>query len=336
MNWFNAYFFAKINLMKDKSKNYVIGIDGGGTKTEAALADLTGKILRLAKTGPSSFIKVGVKETVFNITKAIEKLLRKNKRDKIFSTFIGLAAMEENKEMRGVIMKSLLRQPQISRIFQGKVTIGSDQLSGFRSGTDKKDGVVLISGTGSAAHGWRKEKEAHAGGWGWLNDEGSAFWVGQKAYQAVLKDLDGRGPKTLMSHLFLKKFKAKKAGDLKRKIFLRSNLIETVASLALLVDKIVQKKDKTAQSLFIEAGDELFLAAKTVIQDLNFQKKRFPLVLIGGMFKSELILETVTSRIKKFAPEVKFIRPKVEPVIGAIKLAIENLPSRATSTFSSQ
>lgn len=312
--------------MKKKIKKYcVIGVDGGGTKTIAALANLKGKILKLTKTGPSSFIKVGTEETVLNITKAIGKLLKTHKRDKILSTFIGLAAIKENKEMKRVIMKSLLGQPQISRIFKGKVKIESDQLSGFRSGTDKKDGVILISGTGSAVHGWRKEKEAHASGWGWLNDEGSAFWVGQKAYQAVLKDLDGRGPRTLLSHLFFKKFKVKKAGDLKRKIFLRNNLIETVASLSLLADKAAQKKDKIAQSLFIEAGNELFLAAKTIIRNLNFKKEKFPLVLIGGMFKSKLILETVKSKIKKFAPKVKIIRPKEEPVIGAVKLAIENL-----------
>lgn len=316
---------ARGRLRNPIMSGYVIGVDGGGTKTIAVLANLKGKILKLAKTGPSSFIKVGVKETVFNVAKAIEKLLKKKKRNKILSTFIGLAAIEENKEMKGIIMKGLLRQTQISQIFQGKVTIGSDQISGFRSGTNEKDGVVLISGTGSSTHGWRKEKEAHASGWGWLNDEGSAFWLGQRAYQAVLKDLDGRGPKTLMSHLFFKKFKVKKAGGLKRKIFLRSDLIETVASLALLVDKAVQKKDKIAQNLFVETANELVLAAKTVIQSLEFQKERFPLVLIGGMFRSKIVLREVKSQIKKFAPGANFIRPEVEPVIGAVKLAIENI-----------
>jgi len=74
-----------------------------------------------------------------------------------------------------------------------------------------------------------------------------------------------------------------------------------------------------------EAGKELANSAKTVIKKLNFKKEIFPIVLVGGMFGSKVVLETVKNEIKKFAPKAKFIQPKVDPVIGAIKLAIENL-----------
>ena len=306
-------------------ERYVIGVDGGGAKTIAALARLDGKILTVAKTGPSSFIKVGIKETVSNIAKAIEIILKSNKAGKIISTFISLAAIEENKEMGKVIMKNLLSQSKISRIFKDKVMIGSDQLSGFRTGTDKKDGIVLISGAGSAAHGWRKEKEAHTSGWGWLNDEGSAFWIGQKAYQAVLKNLDGRGPKTLITDLFLKKFNAKKPEDLKREIYIKNNLIENISSLSLSVDQAAEKGDKIAKALLLEAGKELALSANTIIRKLNFQKSKFPLILIGGTFNSKIVLNTVKKEIKKIALKVEFISPKQKPVTGAVKLAIEQI-----------
>ena len=311
--------------MVQREQKYVIGVDGGGSKTIAALASLDGKILYMAKSGPSSFTKVGIKETVANITKAIEKILKKNKKGKILSTFLALAAIEENKEMRMITIKNLLLQTRISRIFKGKVTIGSDQIGGFRTGTNKKDGMVLISGTGCAVHGWRKEKEAHASGWGWLNDEGSAFWVGQRAYQRVFKDLDGRASKTLMTSLFFKKFKAKSAGNLKRKIYLKNNLIKNVSSLAILVDEAARKEDKAAKNLLIEAGKELSLAANLAVKKLNFQQVEFPLVLVGSMFKSKIVLDIVKKEIKKVAPKVKFIRPKLEPVVGAVKLAMEQL-----------
>lgn len=307
-----------------RKKGYVIGVDGGGTKTIAVLANLDGKILKLVKTGPASFVKVGLRETIFNIIKGIEKLLNKNKKKQILSTFIGLAAIEEHKEMRKIIIKNLKRQPKVSPIFKGKVTIGSDQITGFRGGTDEKDGVVLISGTGAVAHGWLNKKEAHASGWGWLGDEGSAFWLGQRAYQVVLKELDGRGPKTLITNLFFRKFKVKKAEDLKKKIYLKNNLIKNVSSLSLLVDKAACKGDKIAKNLLVEAGKELALAANTVIKKLDFKKREFPLVLIGGMFKSKIVPRTVKKEIEKLAPKVKFIRPK-KPVIGAVKLAIESL-----------
>lgn len=312
--------------MEEKIKQqHVIGVDGGGTKTVAALANLRGKILELKKTGPSSFMKVGVRESVSNITKAIGKILKEKKEGKILSTFIGLAAIEENKEMKRIIMRNLRKQPKIKKIFRGKIIIDSDQIIGFRSGTDEKNGIVLISGTGTVAHGWRNKKEAHTSGWGWLADEGSAFWLGQKAYQAVFKNLDGRGKKTLMKNLFFQKLKVKDAGGLKKKILSGDNIIKTVASLSVLSDKASQKGDEVARNLFIEGGKELALSVNTVIRKLNFQKRKFPLVLIGGMFKSNIFLKTVKKEIKKFAPKTEFILSKKKPVIGAVKLAIENL-----------
>lgn len=127
-------------MVKIKQKGYVIGVDGGGTKTLAILADLEGKILRKVKSGPSSFIKAGLKESVFNITDAIEKILKDGKGNKVISTFIALAAIEENKEIKRVILKELSLQPKISQIFRGKVIIDSDQIAAFRSGSDKRDG----------------------------------------------------------------------------------------------------------------------------------------------------------------------------------------------------
>jgi len=75
----------------------------------------------------------------------------------------------------------------------------------------------------------------------------------------------------------------------------------------------------------IETGKELALSTKTVIKKLNFQKVKFPLVLVGSMFNSKTVLDTLKKEVKKLAPRVNFIRPKVEPVIGAVKLAIEQV-----------
>jgi len=70
-------------------KKYVIGVDGGGTKTISALANLEGKILASGKSGPSNIRKVGLKIAVENIAKAIKKVLRKTEKSDILSTFIG-------------------------------------------------------------------------------------------------------------------------------------------------------------------------------------------------------------------------------------------------------
>ena len=310
--------------MKKENLHYVIGVDGGGTKTVAALANLRGKILTQSRSGSSNPRNVGIKKAVLNITRAVKPLL-KRKKGKITSVAIALPAIEE--EYRGrkkEILKFLRVQKEIPKIFQGEVEIFSDQLVAFRAGTDEKDGVILIAGTGSVAHGWRKNRDVKASGWGWVADEGSAFWVGHKAIQVILKDLDQRGEKTLLTELAFKEFKVKEINAFLKKLY-SENITFIIPRFSIICDKASQKGDRIAREIMKEAGRELALAANTVIKKLHFQKQKFPLVLVGSVFKTKIVFETMKREIKKIAPRAQFIHLKKAPVLGAIKLAIEKM-----------
>ena len=69
------------------NKNYFIGVDGGGTKTITALANEKGKILKIAKTGPSSPRNIKIETAVSNIEKGIKKVLSGGN---LIFAFIGL------------------------------------------------------------------------------------------------------------------------------------------------------------------------------------------------------------------------------------------------------
>jgi len=306
--------------MRNKKSKYVIGVDGGGTKTEAALADLKGKILKSTKTGPSNLRNIGIEKSAENIALAIKKVLPKGR--KVLSIFVGLAAVEEEyKFKKGKIKKEILKK---LRNFKGNLAIGSDQLVAFRSGIDGRDGVVLISGTGCVARGWRGRKDVKVSGWGWLNDEGSGFWAGQKGFQAVLEDLDGRGPKTKITKLLFRNWKIRRQENLLKKTY-SEDFVHQISLISKVADEAAKKGDKIATSIMKESGKELSESAITVIEKLNLRKKKFPLVLVGKMFKSEACLRILKRDIRKRAPKVKFIFPRQEPVIGAVKLAIENI-----------
>ncbi len=302
-----------------KFEGYVIGVDGGATKTVVVLADLEGKTLKVAKSGPSSPRNVGIKTAAENITEAIGKVLKK---EKILSTFIGLPAVGEEPWRGESVKVELLKFKKISRIFKGKVKIDSDQIVAYRSGTDEKDGVLLIAGTGSVARGWRGQREVRASGWGWLTNEGAAFFIGQKTLEAISKDLDGRGPKTSITKIAFKELKIENEEDLLLKVYSQNPTI-IIPRFSIFCDKASQQGDLIAKRILIEAGEELVLSANTVIKKLNFQRKKFPLVLVGSVFKSKIILDKVKKEIKKLASGAVFIQPKQEPVTGAVKLALE-------------
>lgn len=307
------------------TQKYVISVDGGGTKTIAAFADLNGKIFKMAKSGPSNLRNVGLKVAVASISEAILKVIGEIREKEILSIFIALAAVEEEfKFEKEKIKKEILKNYKISKTLRGDIEIVSDQIAAFRAGTDEKDGLILIAGTGSVCHGWKGNHEAKAGGWGWANDEGSGFWAGQKGYQAIFKDLDGRKERTKITKLLFKEWKLKNKEDLLKKIYSKDSILQ-VSLISKIIDKAAKKGDEIAISIMKEAAKELALAAISVIKRLNFEKQKFPLVLAGSMFKSKIILNEVKREIKRFAPKVKFIQPKIAPVIGAVKLAIENL-----------
>lgn len=308
--------------MYPKDQNYIIGVDGGGTKTVAVLADLNGKILKIGKSNTSNPRNVGIEIAIENIIKAIKDILPKNRNSQILSIFIGLSAVEEEFRLKvKKIQKELLKEKKISQLLKGEIKIVSDQLIAFKSGTEEKDGIVLIAGTGCVAHGWREEKEFKVSGWGWLADEGSGFWIGQRIFQAILKTLDKRRPKTLLVDFAFRKLGLKKQDSnlLNQKIY-TPDFIKRVSSLSSICDTVAQKKDKIAKKILVEAGNELVSAVKTVIKELGFFEEKFPLVLVGGLFKSKVILDVLKKEIKKIAPKARFIIPQKEPVIGAIKM----------------
>jgi tRNA threonylcarbamoyl adenosine modification protein (Sua5/YciO/YrdC/YwlC family) len=304
-------------------EEYVVGVDGGGAKTTAILADLQGKILARAKTGSSHPRYLGIKKAVDSAAFVIEKVLRKiGKNSGISATFLGLPGMEEEFRIRrGLVKRELLKHKEISRIFKGKIVIGSDQLAGFRSGTDEEDGLALIGGSGSTCHGWKGGREIKIDGWGYLSETGSAFFVGRRTLQTVLKEIDGRNKKTLLAKKVLRGLGVKNKEQLIRLVYSKFPM-EIIPSLSTYCNAAAEAGEKSASNILIGAGKELALSAKTAINELGFSKNKFPLVLVGSMFNSKIILDVVKKEIRKFAPKVNFIRPEAEPAVGAVKLAI--------------
>lgn len=302
---------------KKESVKYVIGVDAGGTKTTALLADLSGKVLKKAATGPASPRNDGPEKAGENIAAVIKKVWSK----KVFSVFIGAPAIGEQSELKKKLKKEIIKKA--SFLSKKNVILESDQLVAFRSGTDKDYGILLIAGTGCVVRGFGNKKDVHASSWGWLADEGSAIWVGQKVFQAVSKDLDKRGPKTLLTKEVLKFLKVKTAKQFVSRVYLKDT-INTISRFSVICDNVSKKGDRIAKDILQNGALELVLSVKTAIKELKFQRKEFPLVLVGGMFKSPIVLNTVKKEIRKFAPKANIVFSK-SPATGAVSLALESI-----------
>lgn len=292
---------------------YFIGIDGGGTKTEAVVLDLEGNIHATRVSDSSNLRNIGIERAVENIVRSIPPL----KKEKIESLFVGIPAFAEEfkdkeEEIKDLICKS-------TDIAKENIFIVSDQIIAFFSGTEKEDGVVVISGTGSVARGWNEGKDIKTTGWGYLTDRGGAFQVGKCAYQKTVEALDRMENHTILTKMVMEKFKAEKIEDL-NKIVYRENPVEILSPLSILVNTAAEKGDDIAVNILNDACDYLLKATKNTIEKLNFEKD-FPVVLVGGMFKSEIFLNRFKENI---SPNAQIIIPKESPAMGAARLAIKS------------
>ncbi|MFQ5893639.1 MAG: hypothetical protein ACE5H5_04930, partial [Nitrospinota bacterium] len=101
---------------------------------------------------------------------------------------------------------------------------------------------------------------------------------------------------------------------------------EDIAALAANVQQAADHGDEAAQEIIDEAGHELICAAESVIGKLDMAGESFHMVLSGGLWKAVPVLRDEVARLlPKIAPRAKVEELRVEPALGAIKLALEAL-----------
>lgn len=297
---------------------WFLGVDGGGTKTEALLG--AGKKLIWGKAGPSNPHAVGVAVAAKNVKAAIlvaEKILGKHRP---YKTVIGLAGMDTPKDV-STMHRALAKE--LRGIVAPAWKLVNDIVIALRSGTDAKHAAVIISGTGSNAYARGPKGVVHAGGRGHrLADEGSGFAQGSAALHAVTKAADGRGVKTLLTKYVLQHFRVRSVDGLIPIVYESTFGKPQIAALAPYVQFAAEQGDHVAKNILVDAAIELALLAITVIHKSGLQHKAFPLVTVGGIFKCPIILPTYfRAAVEKAAPKVQFVKPKLRPALGAWLMA---------------
>lgn len=317
--------------MKSTQK-LILGIDGGGTKTEMVLANEQEKILARIITGPTNIHTVSKTDAIRALKKGKVELYKKakisssKKLHAVGAGFAGIDSHQDQLKANAIVAKSLgVLVPKNKYLH-----VVNDTIIGFWSGTTKGEGICVIGGTGSNAYAVNaKGKIAWAGGLDWkMADEGSGFEQGWKAMRAAAKSADGRGKKTILEKMILQHHGVKSIRDLLPIVYGRKEYGKhEFGKLALLVEKAAIKGDAVAKQIANESADELVLLGASVARQLTFSKqKQFDLVMIGGVLQKDPIVNKRFKReFKKLYPKAVMIVPTVKPVMGAIRLAIHSL-----------
>ena len=304
-------------------RKLVVGVDGGGTRTRAAILD-GNRVLGEGTAGPSNPLRVGVANGAVAIRDAIDKACAAAlvQRDDIVAAGIGLAGVRR-KDIR-----TRMREVLVETLGIENIELLPDADMALYGATDGAPGVVVISGTGSVSCGVNRQgKRVHAGGWGPVaGDEGSASWIARRALQAVAHATDERGPKTALAAAACNYFQVSTPNDLATAIYAPTMTNDRIAGFSKQVIEAARIGDTVARNILTEAGRELGKTAVTVIRKLKMEGERFQVSFVGGVFNAgELVVAPLREEIARVARKAFIAEPRFSPTFAAGRIAQEQL-----------
>ncbi|MEU6932073.1 BadF/BadG/BcrA/BcrD ATPase family protein [Streptomyces sp. NPDC046374] len=271
----------------------VVGVDAGGTRTRARLADATtGRVLGEGAGGPGNALSVPPDTLVRHLGEALRGALPAG--GGTVAAVVGGFAGGGPGGGRERAHTALTRALALAGVRAGRVEVRGDADIAFAGGAgNPADGLVLIAGTGAAAARVADRRQIRAAdGDGWLlGDAGSGFWLGREALRAVLRALDGRGPSTALTERV-----GVLCGGLSKEHVVRYAYgAEPVrlASLSPVVVEVAAFGDGVACGLLDRAADELV----STVAALD-PRPGEPLVVTGGLLgPGGPLLSRLTTRV---------------------------------------
>ncbi|HEY2572384.1 MAG TPA: BadF/BadG/BcrA/BcrD ATPase family protein [Solirubrobacteraceae bacterium] len=295
---------------------YLLGIDGGATKTLAAVLDLEQRAVHLAHAGPSNEDAVGSRAAVAALVDVAEEAMER----------AGIAA----EQLAGAVLavagtdtEAIVRQV---RAVQEEWIVVNDVVGAWSAATGAQPGIGAISGTGSNVFGVGPDGRAwRVGGWGHLlGDEGSGYWLGVESIRAALHDRDGSGAETALSEAVVEFFGAPSVEAVASLVYSRPLSKSEIAAFTVETCRLAEQGDAVARELYRRGAEQLAEQVAVVARETGLaQADSFPLGLIGSVFKAgPLFAEPLATAVRESAPGAQVAVVEMAPVGGSLQLAL--------------
>jgi N-acetylglucosamine kinase-like BadF-type ATPase len=305
------------------TERLVLGVDGGGTKTEVWLAhvDATAEpiILGRGMAGSSNPRAVGMETALANLGAAIDAAWADAR---LAPTAVDGAVLAMSGAGHVAVQEQIAAWAN-GRELAKQLWFKHDAEPVLAEGTPERWGVALIVGTGSAAIGCGPDQHRRVvGGWGYhYGDEGSAYWIGQRALETMARAADGRGPATQLTAAILDRLQVDEPRSALGALEKTGNVRGAIASLADAVDATARSGDQSAAAIVDEAAEELAAMIATLANQLSFGEE-FPLALAGGVIcGSGLLRDRLQAALKARSLTPNPIKLVPHPVAGCLRIA---------------
>jgi N-acetylglucosamine kinase-like BadF-type ATPase len=302
---------------------FVLGFDGGGTKTECVLMDEQRHVRASARSGPSNPMRVGFGGALVAICESGRAAMQNAQLSPsdisvICAGLAGAAQPESQSRMQRLLETE----------FPGPLVHVCTDLDLTLEATGDGPAIVLIAGTGSSVVGRGLDgRIARVGGHGpLLGDEGSAYDVGRRAAISALREADLGKPNSPLTNKFLRELGIANLEDFHLHVY--SGPDEVFPRIFPVVIAAANEGEFSARALLQEAANELASLISDMVTRLGLKSEKFLLVKTGGMVgRSAYFDQQLDERLHAVAPHAEFGTLVISPAEAAARLAIRLLPA---------
>jgi glucosamine kinase len=295
----------------------VLGIDGGGTKTEGVLMDPAEKIIARCFSGPSNPYRVGVESATREIEKAADQCLQQAQvgRNAVAAIGAGLAGTG-NPELKAGMRAALEKR------FPGAAVSIFTDLEMALAAAGEGPVIVLVAGTGSAAIArdargqiWR------TGGQGpRLGDDGSAYDIGSRAVTRAMKEREQRGTDSTLGMKILEQLGFLSWQELRERADVQPDKV--FPSVFPIVAGAADAEDPAAREILIQAAGELSSLVNAVAEHSGQVREKIMIVKTGGTVGRCAFFDAqLDVALKRVLPEAQIGALRMSPAEAAAHAA---------------
>jgi glucosamine kinase len=298
----------------ETSARFVMGVDGGATKTLAAVLDLRERAMHLGHGASSNPDAVGARVATESLLNATDEAIARAgiEHEQLDAAVLAIAGTDTD----GVAANVRASRPSTW-------VVVNDVVGAWAVATGARPGVGAISGTGSNVFGVGTDGHAwRAGGWGHvLGDEGSGYWLAVQSIKAALCDRERSGPETALSAAAMDFFDVPSVEALATLVYSKPLTKGEIAAFAIETARVAHAGDAVARGLYELAASELGRQVAAVIAQTGLTGE-FPVGLIGSAFKAgPLFVEPLAAVVQETSPQAQVAVVEMAPVGGCLLLA---------------
>jgi N-acetylglucosamine kinase-like BadF-type ATPase len=313
---------------------FVLGVDGGGTKTDCVLMDESRKILARSQAGPSNPLRVGFGAAISSIREATRFALAHAGLPEsatpaaVCAGLAGAGPPESAEKIHALLA---------AEFPESKLQVCTD-LDLALAATGDGPVIVLLAGTGSFAVGRNTAGEtARAGGYGsQIGDEGSAYDIGRRAVLTAMHENDRTGADSLLGQRMLRELGCANWSEVKARAQAASDevfprLFSVVAMVADWIETPSETPSETsarnsAKGILRAAAFDLATLADNLAERLHLRGTRFGVAKTGGMIGRSTYLESqIDERLKNAFPQAEIGALQRSPAEAAARMALRLL-----------